>query len=163
MQRGAWLAVVGWPVLGMVALAEAGVDMEGTFLVPDTGGQTLAVLAALIGGIDVVVVGPGARVSGAEQRWLLARARHYGTTILSPEGWEGACLRLPVHDGTRGGPDRGAGYPREARLSVVRRSAADGASRRFTLERDRSGRVSLLGGHTHRPAVRGLDASASVM
>lgn len=49
----------------MVALAEAGADLERTFLVPDTGGQAVAVLAAILGGIEVVVVGPGVRVAGA--------------------------------------------------------------------------------------------------
>jgi hypothetical protein len=142
-QRGGWLAVVGWPALGMVALAEAGVDLERVVAVPDAGGQASAVLAALIGGIDLVVVGRGVRVTGAEQRRLLARARQHGTTILSPQAWEGAALRLHVDRATRGGLDHGAGYLREARLSVLRRAAADGAGRRFTVERDRDGVVTV--------------------
>ena len=162
-QQGRWLAVVGWPALGMVALAEAGVDLERAFLVPGPGGQAVAVLAALVGGIDVVVVGPGARVTRAEERRLLARARQNGTTILSPEGWEGASLRLHVDDATRGGLGQGTGLLREVRLSVVRRSAADGAGRRFTVERDRGGDVAFLGEQAFRPVVRAFDASASAV
>ncbi|WP_454859708.1 hypothetical protein [Promicromonospora soli] len=142
-QQGKWLAVVGWPALGAVALAEAGVDLERTFLVPDAGGQTVAVLAALLGGIDVVVVGPGALVTGAEQRRLLARARQHGSTILSPETWQGATLRLQVEHATRGGIDHGVGYLREARLTVVRTSAADGPGRRFTVDRDRDSAITV--------------------
>lgn len=142
-QHGGWLAVVGWPALGIVALAEAGVDLERTFLVPDAGGQAAAVLASLLAGMDVVVVGPGVQVTGAEQRRLLARARQHGSTILSPEAWQGASLRLHVEHTTRGGIDQGAGYLREARLSVVRTSAADGTGRRFTVDRDNESALTV--------------------
>jgi hypothetical protein len=142
-QHGGWLAVVGWPALGIVALAEAGVDLERVFLVPDIGGQAAAVLAALIGGMDFVVVGPGVQMTGAEQRRLLARARQHGATILSREAWQGATLRLHVEHATRGGVDQGAGYLREARLTVVRTSAADGPGRRFTVDRDRDSAITL--------------------
>ena len=142
-QDGGWLAVVGWPTLGIVALAEAGVDLERTFLVPDAAGQAAVVLAALLGGMDVVVVGPGVQVTGAEQRRLLARTRQHGATILSPKAWQGATLRLHAEHATRGGVDQGAGYLREARLSVVRTSAADGPGRRFTLDRDNGGAITV--------------------
>ncbi|PUB20900.1 hypothetical protein C8K30_115111 [Promicromonospora sp. AC04] len=152
-QHGKWLAIVGWPALGMVALAEAGVDLERTFLVPDAGGQAAAVLAALLGGIDVVVVGPGAQLTEAEQRRLLTRARQHGSTILSPQAWPGATLRLHVEHATRAGMDQGNGYLREAQLSVVRSSAADGPGRRFTIDRDRD-RVIAVQAHTWASAAR---------
>ena len=142
-QNGGWLAVVGWPALGMVALAEAGVDLERTFLVPAAGGQAAVVLAALLGGMDVVVVGPGVQVTGAEQRRLVARARQHGATILSPETWQGAVLRLHAEHATRGGVGQGAGYLRDARLTVVRTSAADGPGRRFALDRDNDGAITV--------------------
>jgi hypothetical protein len=142
-QHGGWLAVVGWPALGMVALAEAGVDLERTFLVPDAGGQAAVVLAALLGGMDVVVVGPGVQVTGAEQRHLLARARQHGATILSREAWQRATLSLHVEHASRGGVEQGAGYLREVRLTVVRTSAADGPGRRFALDRDNDGAVTV--------------------
>jgi hypothetical protein len=142
-QHGRWLAVVGWPVLGIVALAEAGVDLERTFLVPDAGGQAAVVLAALLGGMDVVVVGPGVQVTGAEQRRLVARARQHGATILSPEAWQGATLRLHAEHTARCGIDQGAGYLREAQLSAVRTSAVDGPGRRFTLDRDNDGAITV--------------------
>jgi hypothetical protein len=142
-QHGGWLAVVGWPALGIVALAEVGVDLERTFLVPDAGGQAAVVLAALLGGMDVVVVGPGVQVTGAEQRRLVARARQHGATILSPEAWPGATLRLHAEHTTRGGIDQGVGYLREAQLSVVRTSAADGPGRRFTIDRDNDGAITV--------------------
>jgi hypothetical protein len=154
-QRAAWLAVVGWPELGIVALVEAGVDLERVVTVPEVSGQAPAVLAALIGGVDLVVVGAGVRVAGAEQRRLLARARKHGTTILSPQAWQGAIVRLEVEDATRGGLDRGDGYLRQARLAVRRQSAADGAGRWFTVERDGNGTVAI------KPAVRSVGVRAS--
>ncbi|MFC8797028.1 hypothetical protein ACFT1B_34525 [Streptomyces griseoincarnatus] len=142
-QHGGWLVVVGWPELGVVALAEAGVDLERMLTVPDVRGQAPAVLAALIGGIDLVVVGGGVRVTGPEQRRLLARARQHGTTILSPQAWTGAALGLHIEAATRGGMDRGDGYLREARLTVWRHTAADGPGRRFTVERDQDGTIAV--------------------
>ncbi|MFI9488564.1 hypothetical protein ACIG47_19410 [Promicromonospora sp. NPDC052451] len=159
-QQDGWLAVVGWPALGMVALAEAGVDLERTFLVPDAGGQPAQILAALLDGMDVVVVGPGARVTGAEQRRLLARARQHGSTILSTKGWQGAALHLQVEHTSAGGLDRGAGYLREMRWSVVRSSAADGPGRRFTVDLDRGNTITV-----HAATVRagtGRDGTARV-
>lgn len=59
-QRDKWMALVGWPELSPVALAEAGVDLERVVVVPDVGGRAAAILAALLDGIEIVVAGPHA-------------------------------------------------------------------------------------------------------
>lgn len=131
-----WVALVGWPDLSPVALAEAGVDLERVVAVPDTGGRTADVLAALLDGVEIVVPGPRARLTASERRRLLVRARQRATTILSPTRWEGAAFMLDVEQTRWSGPDHGDFWLREARLSVVRRSRADGAGGRFEVARD---------------------------
>jgi hypothetical protein len=134
-QRDRWVALVGWPELSPVALAEAGVDLERVVVVPDTGGRTAGILAALLDGIEFVVVGPRARLTASERRRLLARARQRATTILSPAPWEGAALTLDVEQTRWSGPEHGSSYLRDVHLSVVRRSRMDGAGARFEVAR----------------------------
>ncbi|MDR7381264.1 hypothetical protein [Promicromonospora iranensis] len=134
-QRDRWVALVGWPELSPVALAEAGVDLERVVVVPDTGGRTADVLAALLDGVEIVVAGPQVRLTASERRRLLARARQRATTILSPTPWESAAFMLDVEQTRWSGPDHGDFWLREAHLSVLRRSRMDGAGTRFEVAR----------------------------
>ncbi|MEU4360326.1 hypothetical protein [Promicromonospora sp. NPDC023987] len=135
VQRDRWVALVGWPELSPVALTEAGVDLEHVVVVPDVRGHAAAVLAALLDGVEIVVVGPRTATTASERRRLLARARQRATTILSPARWEDAALVLAVEQTSWSGPDRGNHWLREAHLGVVRRSRADGAGSRFDVAR----------------------------
>lgn len=134
-QHDRWVALVGWPELSPVALAEAGVDLERVVVVPDVGGRGAAVLAALLDGVEIVVAGPRVALTASERRRLLARARQRDVTLVSPSVWEGAALVLDVGQARWSGPDRGDHWLREARLSVVRRSRADGAGTHFEIAR----------------------------
>lgn len=134
-QRDRWVALVGWPELSPVALTEAGVDLEHVVVVPDVGGRAAAVLAALLDGVEIVVVGSRAATTASERRQLLARARQRATTILSRAPWEGAALVLDVEQTRWSGPDRGDHWLREAHLGVVRHSRASGAGSRFDVAR----------------------------
>ena len=153
-QGGGWVAVVGWPELGAVALAEAGVQLERVMLVPDVAGRGPAVVEALIDGFDVVVTGPHLRLTEGDRRRLLARARQHGTAVLSTEPWEGAALTLDVERSRWSGPDRGERWIRTARLAVTRHSRADGAGRRFDVDRDELAAPTI----TAAPAVAGRRA-----
>lgn len=134
-QRDRWVALVGWPELSPVALTEAGVDLEHVVVVPDVGGRAAAVLAALLDGVEIVVAGPRAGTTASERRRLLARARQRATTILSAAPWEGSALTLDVEHARWSGPARGDYWLREAHLSVVRHSRADGAGVHFDITR----------------------------
>ncbi|WP_419707939.1 hypothetical protein [Promicromonospora sp. NFX87] len=134
-QHGRPVAVVGWPELGVVALSEAGVDLGRLYAVPDAGGQPAGVLAALVAGFEIVVAGPRLPLTPSERRRLLARARHLDTTILSARPWEGAALTLEVERASWSGPARGDYWLRRQRLTVVRRSSADGAGQAFEVAR----------------------------
>lgn len=117
-QAGGWCAVVGVPTLGARAIAEAGVALERLALVPSPGSQWAAVVAALLDGMDVVVVRPPARVSGGEARRLAARARERGTVLVSLGSWEGADARLSAAGSRWSGLAGGTGRLRARRLVV---------------------------------------------
>jgi hypothetical protein len=119
-RRGAWCGVVGLPGLGLVAAAEAGIELERLALVPDPGRDWAAVTAALLDAMEVVVVAPPGRVQDGEVRRLAARARQRGA-VLVPFGamaWPGADLRLSLASGTWEGLGDGSGHLRARRVLV---------------------------------------------
>jgi len=134
-QGDRWIAVAGWPNLSPLAMTEAGVNLSRVMLVPDVQDQGPAILAALIGGFETVVVGPRVQLTPSERRRLLARARQQETAVLSTSRWEGAALTLDVERSRWSGPDRGERWLREARLTVTRHSSVDGGGQRFDVAR----------------------------
>ncbi len=117
---GAWVAFVGAPTIGMLAAAEAGIDLSRTALVPSPGPDAPLVLAALLDGMDVVVVGPQAALSGADRRRLAARARERDAVLVSQTPWPGAHVTLDARGGSWSGVDQGGGWLRRRTLSVLR-------------------------------------------
>ena len=126
-----WIALVGAPELGMLAAADAGVALERVALVPRAGEDPAGVIAVLLEGVTYVVVGPEARLSGAERRRLLARARERGSGLVAVSAWEYAAVRLDVVAHRWSGLDRGDGYLRRCELDVAR--TARGVMDRWTL------------------------------
>ena len=126
---GSWCAAVGLPSLGLVATAELGVSLERLAVVAAPGESWPAVVAALIDGLDVVVVRPPGRVRSSQVRRLAARARERGAVLvpLCPE-WEGADVRLTVVRSEWQGPGQGHGHLRARRLEV--RAQGRGAAAR---------------------------------
>ena len=127
-RRGAWCGVVGLPGLGLVAAAEAGVELERLALVPDPGRDWAAVAAALLDAMEVVVVAPRGRVPDGDVRRLAARARQRGA-VLVPYGsvaWPGAELRLSVGGGVWEGLGDGSGRLRSRRVVGAQRGARVG-------------------------------------
>ncbi len=128
---GAWVAVVGQPTFGLLAAAEAGVDLTRLAVVPSPGADAATVLGALVDGMDAVVVGPRVAHVDADRRRLSARARARGATLLPTVAWPGADVVLtadPVgeHGGWRG---VGAGQGRLRTQQVrVARSGRRGAA-----------------------------------
>jgi hypothetical protein len=121
---GAWAGVVGRPELGLVAAAEAGVRLDRLALVPHPGADLLAVVFALLDGLDLVVVaGPAmAGVRAADRQRLAARARQRGAVLLPLGSWPGADVELSCADvqwlGPGAGLDGGSGRLRARRLEV---------------------------------------------
>ncbi|ODU01779.1 MAG: hypothetical protein ABS81_19750 [Pseudonocardia sp. SCN 72-86] len=118
---GAWAGVVGRPDLGALAAAEAGIRLDRLALVPDPGRDLVAVVAALVDGLDLVAVAGHERagVRAADRQRLAARARQRGTVLIALGSWPGADLELtctrPSWEGLVGG---GAGRLRTRRTEV---------------------------------------------
>lgn len=117
-----WAAIVGWPNLGVAAAADHGLDLERTVFVPTPGSQAAEVLAAMVDGVDLVAVGPGAgdQVRPAQRRSLLARVRERRGVLFVPPNWPEATLRLEGEVGNWSGLGQGRGYLRERNLRVQR-------------------------------------------
>ncbi|MFI2751855.1 hypothetical protein ACGIF2_00290 [Cellulomonas sp. P22] len=118
--EGAWAAVVGQPAVGLLAAAQAGVALERLAVVPRPGPDSPAVVAALLDGLDVVLVGPGAALTDGDRRRLAARARERGTALLSSVAWPGANVVLTAGTGRWDGVGQGEGRLRTHELRVTR-------------------------------------------
>lgn len=117
---GAWAGVIGRPGLGAVAAAEAGIRLERLALVPEPGMDLIAVTAALLDGLDMVVLAGPERsgVRAADRQRLVARARQRGAVLLALGSWPGADVRLHCAHASWAGPDAGAGRLRARRVEV---------------------------------------------
>lgn len=137
--EGSFCAVVGVPDLGIVAAANCGVELSRLALVPSPGPKWATVVAALLDGLDVVVLRPPCVARPAEARRLEARARERGAVlvVLSCPGWPGRPeLRLEVTGQAWRGLGEGFGYlaGHELEVEVFGRGAAS---------RPRRGRLRL--------------------
>ncbi|MFE5340863.1 hypothetical protein ACFQ80_11600 [Isoptericola sp. NPDC056578] len=144
-RSGAWVALVGAPGVGMLAAADAGVALGRTVLVPAPGPDAPAALAALLDGMDVVVVGPGAALLDSDRRRLAARARERGAVLVAQASWPGAHVTLDAGGGTWSGVDHGAGWLRRRTLRV-RRTGRGAAARPVEVEVDVPLRVERVVG-----------------
>lgn len=123
---GARCAVVGWPELGVAAVAEQGGRLDCLALVPDPGPDPAAVVSVLLDGLDLVLLGPGvASVAPSRARVLAGRVRTAGAVLLVGAGWPGADLALVGRHCRYGGLGAGAG--RLASLSTVVRCSGRAA------------------------------------
>lgn len=126
-EAGSWAAVVGMPSLGIAAAAEYGVDVTRLALVPRPGVELPAVVAALLDGVDLVVVQPET-VPAAVARRLSARARHRGAVLLSSGAWPAADVELSCRRSPWSGPSSGYGHLQSRQVQV--RSHGRGAAAR---------------------------------
>jgi hypothetical protein len=118
--EGAWIGVAGIPELGIRAAADMGVALERLVMV---GGELRAwvdVLAAMIDGFDVILVGwrVGKLASGAVRR-LQARAQSRGVVMLTVGVPAlGADLRLTADDDQWIGLGNGHGVATARRVMI---------------------------------------------
>jgi len=129
---GSWAAVVGLTDPGVVALAELGVDLGRAVLVPRPGAMWPEAVAALLDGVDVVLVRPPGPARRDVARRLAARAREQraALVVLAGEGrWaEGPDVRLRVEAAAWHGVESGHGHLR-GRWATVAASGRRGADR----------------------------------
>jgi hypothetical protein len=118
-KAGSWCAVVGLPALGAVAAADTGIVLERLALVPNPGPEWATVAAALIDGVDVVVIAAPGVVSAAIASRLAARARQRGSVLVPYGRWEGADITLRVTRGRWDGLGDGHGRLRRREVTIV--------------------------------------------
>jgi len=83
---GGWVAVVGHNDLGLAAAIEMGLVPERLALIREPPApQWATVVAALIGAVDVVVIGSAVRLRGADAARLAARVRERGTVLIQAD------------------------------------------------------------------------------
>src|SRR4051812_28950180 len=69
---GGWCAAVGMPEVGVVAAAGMGVDLDRLLLVDEPGERWAEVAAALLDGVEMVLLRPPGRPSAGVVRRLTA-------------------------------------------------------------------------------------------
>ncbi len=131
--RETWVAVVGQPGIGLLATAQAGVALDRLAVVPHPGADAAPVIAALLDGVDIVLVGPEVALGDADRRRLSSRARERGSVLLSSMPWPGAGTVLTVEGGRWTGVGEGDGRLRAHELRVTR-TGRGGAARPQTVE-----------------------------
>ncbi len=119
VRAGSWCAVVGMPALGAQAAAELGVDLRRLALVPDPGTEWATVTAALLDGLDIVVVRPPGPVAARLARRLAARARQRGSVLVPYGEWDGADVVLRAAGQVWRGLGEGRGRLRSRELEVM--------------------------------------------
>jgi hypothetical protein len=133
-RSGSWCAVVGVPTFGAVAAAEVGIRLDRLALVPHPGPEWATVVAALIDGVDVVVVAVPGTVSGSVASRLAARARQRGCVLLPYGAWDGADVTLRVLRGVWEGLGQGRGRLRRREVTISARGrGAAGRPREVTV------------------------------
>ena len=132
-RAGSWAAVVGAPSIGLLAVAQAGIDLSRLVLVPAPGAQAAPALAALLDGMDVVVVGPEVSLLGADRRRLVARARERASVIVSLRPWPGAHMTLTAERTRWAGIGAGRGRLSSREMTVTRTDRAHGTTYRHTV------------------------------
>ena len=133
MSAAGYAGLVGLPRLGAVAAAEHLVPLDQLALAPHPGPDWPAVAAALLDGLDLVVVAaPTGDVDATVWRMLAARARSRGAVLVSTRPWVGCDLTLTVtgHDwaGLGTGQHTGRGRLRGHQMTV--RATGRGAAAR---------------------------------
>lgn len=132
-RAGAWTALVGHPAAGLAAASDAGLDLDRTVTVPAPGPDAPAVVAALLDGLDVVVLGPRTALLAADRRRLADRARERGAVLVTVDAQPGAHVVLDTRAGTWSGLDHGSGWLRRRTLTV-RRTGRGAAARPVEVE-----------------------------
>lgn len=125
---GSWCAAVGLPDLGLVAAAEAGVAIPRFALVPHPGPDWVAVVAALLDGVDIVVTATPGPVPARMASRLAARARQRGSVLVAVGQWPSADITLEPVGAVWHGLGQGRGRLRRQEIEV--RSYGRGAAAR---------------------------------
>ena len=137
---GSWCALVGLDGLGAVAARELGIDLARLAVIPRPGAAWAEVAAAVVDGVDLVVLCPPFPPRPAMARRLVARARERrAVLVVVPDraGWpDPPDLCLSIGETHWDGAGTGEGFLSRRQMTVTatgRRSAARPRRRRLWL------------------------------
>lgn len=153
-RAGLWCAVVGVPALGAGAAAELGIALDRLALVPYPGPDWPMVVAALIDGVDVVVVAAPAAVTPQVTGRLAARARQRGCVLMPCGRWDTPDVTLQVVHGRWEGLGSGRGRLRRREMVIAARG-------RGAMSRSREVRVWLPGSGSALPVTPAVTTTAT--
>jgi hypothetical protein len=85
--------------VGLVAAAEAGINLRRLALIADPGSDLVAVTSTLLDGVDLIALTDTGRLRASERQRLAARARQGGAVLLPTGPWPAADLELAVVSG----------------------------------------------------------------
>ena len=148
VQQGAWMAVAGIPTFGTAAAAELGVPLERLVMVQDPPGgfdegRWADVVAAMIDGFDVIVLGSGARrIRPGIARRLQARVQSRGAVLVLAARLEAFTCDLRVHAEHQRWDGLGAGHG----VAVSRRLTVELHGRRMPRPRRSEMLLPAVGG-----------------
>ena len=152
-------AIVGYPALGLAAVAAEGGDLSQVALVPSAGADPGVVTSVLLDGMDMVVLDPACgRIPPARARVLAGRARSAGTVLVAgARDWPGADLHLEATPSRCAGLDRGYGRIFSACAPVLARGKLlGGAGARGELTLHGCPSRSVAGSAESAAPMRGL-------
>lgn len=120
---GSWCATVGMDEMGVLAAAGYGLDLERLVVVRAAPAEWAVAVAALLDGIDLVVLAPPRHARSAAARTAVARARDRGAVVIVVEERPGfpVELELLVETAQWNGLAEGAGRLQSRRVTVVAR------------------------------------------
>jgi hypothetical protein len=122
-RAGSWCALVGVDGLGVVAAHEAGVDLARLGVVPHPGAAWAEATAALLDGLDLVVLCPPFAPRPGMARRLGARARERRSVLVvltGRAGWpDHHEVHLGIEDQRWDGVGAGEGYLCRRRMTVT--------------------------------------------
>lgn len=104
-----WVAIIGAPNINYTTLQDLGANLNHIIVVPHPNENTPQIIAALIEGVDLILLGPAVTLTHAEQRTLTARNRERGTHIISQKPWANARTHITTTHGTWHGTNKGLG------------------------------------------------------
>lgn len=121
MDREGWSAFVGIPDAGLAAAAGMGLALQRVVVVPDPGAEAPDVVAALVDGVDVVVLGNCAGLRGQDRRRLQSRLRRRGAVLLTTGTWEQPDVEITALSRSWYGVGQGDGLLRHGEVELQSR------------------------------------------
>ncbi|MED5362323.1 MAG: hypothetical protein VX760_07240 [Actinomycetota bacterium] len=145
-----WVVAVGLPELGSSAAYDLGVQFRRWAFVDQPEDQAGEVIHALMGAVDLILVGPEVRLRASHGRKIAARMRERGTSIVTV-GDAGRCnlqpsLRLRVNRTEWTGLGHGYGRLTSSKVEIelVNRGADSSPHRQLFWLPDGEGRLSVV-------------------